>query len=362
MLSLTVSLIPLIGHRITSYINNLHPKKYSGLYSLIESIIDRTIPLWNQTLTPLKNRPSSWRFKRIVLRFDPDPDALSDSEYPQQEDDEDEDDYYERRDEWAEDLRQTVLPEPEIFSPPEKPKETVDLRRDYGHRGLQIIVKFANIELTPEKPDYEGGTWHVEGQLNEHIIATALYYYDNENITESHLAFRQQSSTDDADYMGYPQGVHGWLEDIYGCEADGPAVQEIGEVLCSEGRLLTFPNILQHQVQPFKLEDPTKKGHRKILALFLVDPGMHIISTANVPPQQKEWWSEEVDRQMEDSGKAMGKLSTELKDKVFGDVEDFPIGMDEAKELRLKLMEERKEYAIAGGRAFEKKVFSLCEH
>ena len=28
---------------------------------------------------------------------------------------------------------------------------------------LQIIVKLANIILTPEKPEYAGGTWHVEG-------------------------------------------------------------------------------------------------------------------------------------------------------------------------------------------------------
>jgi hypothetical protein len=41
----------------------------------------------------------------------------------------------------------------------------VDLARDYAKRGLQIIVKLANIHLTPEKPEYAGGTWHVEGQL-----------------------------------------------------------------------------------------------------------------------------------------------------------------------------------------------------
>ena len=41
----------------------------------------------------------------------------------------------------------------------------MDIKRDYAHRGLQIVVKLANIELTPEKPTYEGGTWHVEGQM-----------------------------------------------------------------------------------------------------------------------------------------------------------------------------------------------------
>jgi hypothetical protein len=43
--------------------------------------------------------------------------------------------------------------------------DNVDIRRDYGTRGLQIIVKLANIHLTPESPSYEGGAWHVEGQL-----------------------------------------------------------------------------------------------------------------------------------------------------------------------------------------------------
>ena len=45
--------------------------------------------------------------------------------------------------------------------------DTLDLREVYGKHGrpLQIIVKLANIELTPEKPKYEGGTWHVEGTL-----------------------------------------------------------------------------------------------------------------------------------------------------------------------------------------------------
>lgn len=31
----------------------------------------------------------------------------------------------------------------------------IDLMADYAHRGLQIIVKLANIQLTPDKPGYE---------------------------------------------------------------------------------------------------------------------------------------------------------------------------------------------------------------
>ena len=40
-----------------------------------------------------------------------------------------------------------------------------------------VIVKLANIVLTPEKPRYEGGSWHVEGMMNERIVASGIYYY-----------------------------------------------------------------------------------------------------------------------------------------------------------------------------------------
>lgn len=56
--------------------------------------------------------------------------------------------------------RRLIKPDTGSFQPPPATdsQENVDLRRDYGHRGLQIIVKLANIELTSERPEYEGGT------------------------------------------------------------------------------------------------------------------------------------------------------------------------------------------------------------
>jgi Protein of unknown function (DUF4246) len=50
----------------------------------------------------------------------------------------------------------------------------------------------------------------------------------------------------------------------------------------------------QHRVSPFKLQDPTKPGHRRFIALWLVDPHQRIVSTANVPPQQLDWWAEAI--------------------------------------------------------------------
>ena len=194
---------------------------------------------------------------------------------------------------------------------------------------------------------------------NEHICATALYYYSNENIKDSTLAFRQQSSTEATDEIQYRQDYHDWLPAIFGCESEGPGLQFVGSVKTREGRLLTFPNILQHQVQPFSLVDPTKPGHRKILALFLVDPHVKVLSTANVPCQQRDWWRGHI----AELGTSLDRLPLELRDAVFNGVtDDFPISPEEAKDLRLKLMDERKAFVIRHDEAFKGSEFSLCEH
>ncbi|KAF8874335.1 hypothetical protein BD779DRAFT_257282 [Infundibulicybe gibba] len=362
------------GAKITSYINNLHPQEHEDLYRIIEEIISCSIPLWNMSLTPSK--APGYGYHRITYKYceyDPDPEELPSEEGPQQGEDEDEDEYNERRKEWIRDMRVVVQPEPKAFQPltvPDrweseylqedgtlKPDMTIDLRRDFCEKGLQVIVKLANIHLTPENPEYPGGSWHVEGQLNEHICATALYYYDSHNITPGHLAFRQQVNPDEAQDVGYQQDHHDWLWEVFGCENEEPGIQHVGAVETREGRLVTFPNILQHKVQPFELADPTKPGHRKILALFLVDPNIKIISTANVPCQRRDWWREYI----EANGNALGRLPIELHDLVF-DLVDFPLDFDEAASLRLELMEERKRYVADVNEALKENIFSLCEH
>jgi hypothetical protein len=86
-------------------------------------------------------------------------------------------------------------------------------------------------------------------------------------------------------------------------------------------------------VSPFQLADPTKPGHRKIIALFLVDPNVKIISTAHVLCQRRGWWeavnSEKLPSLFDD-------LLTELNQIILENVE-FPIGMEEAKKQPRKL-------------------------
>ena len=161
--------------RITSYINNLHPYRHTELYDVIAKVVSKVIPLWNATLTPLQSnsRPPP----RIEVEGesydtdDPEPD------FPKE--DGDWHAYQDQREDWRA-SRIVIEPEPKDFKTPEQrlyeyspdyvqKKGPLDLRNEYGQ--LQIIVKLANIHLTPEKPDYEGGTWHVEEQLNENMYS-----------------------------------------------------------------------------------------------------------------------------------------------------------------------------------------------
>lgn len=55
----------------------------------------------------------------------------------------------------------------------------------------------------------------MKGLPNEHICASALYYYDSANVTDSHLAFRENIDTEF--FMGaYEQHRYDGLVEIYG--------------------------------------------------------------------------------------------------------------------------------------------------
>ena len=145
---------------------------------------------------------------------------------------------------------------------------------------------------------------------------------------------------------------------MYNIKQDASAIQTLGEVLTRQGRLLAFPNVHQHRVSSFKLKDPSKPGHRKILALFLVDPYIRTISTANVPPQQQEWWAE----QTYEASEKMRSLPTEVFQGIVDSMEDCPYSLSKAKEYREKLMEERRADADTLNKEFEDTRVSFCEH
>ncbi len=331
---------------LKSYVNSLHPIKHADLYPVLEKLVDCAIPLWNESL--------SWFHDRIRLKIystsDEDYFIPEGMKYDGASDHSEDSEFFDIDDdylEWKEETRVLTQHEPREFIPFDvlRQKRTesklpagampVDLREKFADSGLQVIFKLANIHLTPEKPEYQGGSWHVEGALNEHICATALYYYDEENITDSYLSFRQSIEVEELSMM-HAQSEFNSLEEYFGVEQEGPAIQELGKVLTREGRLLAFPNVLQHCVHNFELKDKSRPGHRKLLAMFLVDPHIRVLSTANVAPQQRDWWAEEV-RRIE----AFARLPQELFDHIIAEVDGSLFDYERACEIRDKIMGER---------------------
>eukprot|EP01114_Cavostelium_apophysatum_P009162 TRINITY_DN2223_c0_g1_i3.p1 TRINITY_DN2223_c0_g1~~TRINITY_DN2223_c0_g1_i3.p1 ORF type:complete len:549 (-),score=111.06 TRINITY_DN2223_c0_g1_i3:75-1721(-) len=324
---------------IESYINNLHPKEHAALYPVIAEIFDYFVPMFEKVLTDLRYpRPN-----RLVADAYKWYDDLKKKINKKNGKKENSYDYYDDE-EWEDKVpKQPEIPE---FKAPAE-QETVSLKG----KKLQVIVKLANIVLTPEKPQYAGGSWHVEGMKNESIVASGIYYYVSENISESRLGFRTSVCEPD-----YEQNDNQGVEAMYGLTNDGPLNQQLGLVETKGGRCIAFPNVLQHRVAPFELQDKTKPGHRKILVFFLVDPTIHVLSTATVPPQQKSWLMGEVS-------------STEFFKNLGGDVNkevdkyvDWPMSLEVAKEHREKLMKERKFFVKENCERLFERPFSLCEH
>ncbi|MFC9700845.1 DUF4246 domain-containing protein [Streptomyces sp. NPDC056943] len=307
-----------------SYVNNVHPEAHHELASLLPDLFARMRPLLENVLTDLRHpRP---------LRIEADPYGWYDSEpaRPDEASFSDAEAYDEAVNAWEDALedwwenRRPVVPDAPDFTAPESPDESA--RVDLRGCGLQVIVKLATIHLTPDKPEYAGGSWHVEGMLNERIVSTAIYYWDSENITESRLSFR--AALDDPHYE---QNDDNGLRDVYGLENEDALNQLLGSASTPAGRCLAFPNVLQHRVGDFRLVDPTRPGHRKILAFFLVDPSEKIVSTSDVPPQQP--WSD---------------TST--------------MTLEQANAYREQLMQERKFFVDEHNEQLYEREFSLCEH
>jgi len=183
-----------------SYINNLDPRNHENLYKSIELVVEATVPYFEKVLSELVSLDDNYKTLSVTLTGRP----------------------------------------------------------------LQIIVGMQNIYLTPKKPKYAGGKWHIDGMKNERIVASAIYYYDVSNITEI-LAFRVIANASDAP-------------------------TEIGNVVAQSNRLVVYPNLYEHSVLPFELANKSQPGYRKVITLFLVDPATKMLSTGHVPPLQKAWY------------------------------------------------------------------------
>lgn len=243
-----------------------------------------------------------------------------------------------------------------VFVPPKllptlPPRAAASPPFSLRNRMLQVIWKIGQIRLTPEQPKYPGGSWHTEGMRDEAIVATAIYYAESENVTASHLAFREQ--VEEPDYEQYDdQGV----KLMFNLEDRRSLNQPLGSCATLPKRMLAWPNTLQHCVQPFELTDREKPGHRSIVVAFLVDPYLRIPSTTSVPPQQREWLVMEL--------RAMSRFWRLPQDCFACIVKHLEGGMsfEQAVERRERLMMERKFFVQGSNEQWFERPFSLCEH
>lgn len=170
-------------------------------------------------------------------------------------------------------------------------------------------------------------SWHLEGIREENIIATGIYYYNFDNVTDSHLKFR--TVVGDVCEIDYPQNCDTYVEYHYGmnyCDGkfgDTETTIELGKINTTEDMCLVFPNFLQHKVEEFELINKKKSGNRDILVFFLIDPRKKIVSTSDVVKNE--------------------------------------MTLEETKVYRELLMFQRK-YEVKDQQNFFERGWSLCEH
>ncbi|KAF3076612.1 hypothetical protein CFAM422_001081 [Trichoderma lentiforme] len=379
--------------KVDSYINNLHPIDHADMYTTIERFITLALPAWDviyrwpeefchQRITNefvtydckvphlCAGRECSWlniptaEFVRrdTEISKEPTPPTRANGmdghllnlklerneshleKFLRQSIDEGHEwchDMIEGREnhvhKWFYDTHPLRLPEPELDEVPVfskcVPLSSTDARSSAifspKNNRLQVIVQLTEIRLSPEKPEYKGDLWKVDGMLNEHIVSTALFCYDSDNITDGHLYFDTPPQDVVTDFV-HETPNYDTLR-AFGILPGGKDFQVLGRVRIDPGTAIFYPNIYRHHQGSFSLADSSRSGYRKVLKLCLVDPSIPIISTSNIPPQQWAWWK---NCKIHNEGlDLVGKLPPELQNMVFSDA-DFPITNDEAKRLR----------------------------
>lgn len=164
------------------------------------------------------------------------------------------------------------------------------------------------------------------------------------------MSFRHIAETASLSEVEHEQNDTVWLQQVFGMNIGDAAVQETGIIRCHEGRMVVWPSTIQHRYNRFHILDRSQKGNVKVLGLFLVDPNIRIISTANVPPQRLDWAFEGTNPdELESLNESLDKLSMGFQDRR----ENLPFSMNEAKRLHAQVFKELIEFTKYTSVAFE---------
>ncbi|EAW08459.1 DUF4246 domain-containing protein [Aspergillus clavatus NRRL 1] len=357
---------------IVSYINNLHPVNHRSIYAMIEDLFNMTVCQWNATLTPLKDMlHSRARIEFKKAEYYPISKEVEE-QLPKTRPGEAQAEYEDRLEAWRMAHMKVVQPDAGKFLPwavppwmmsmlppdlptPVRIEQGVELDKDYGRRGLQFFLRIASYDLTPERPYFQSD-WHCEGQMNEHVIAMMHYVFHMDNVQDPVLEFRQISEIASLLDVEHEHNDHAWLKQVYDLEVGEPSVQVIGKIRSTLGRAVTYPSTLQHRMNRFGLVDKTRPGSAKAVIIFLIDPNVRIISTANIPPQRLDWTFDGVNPQELDGlNHMLDKLTREFRERK----DSLPISMNEARRLHDEVYWERAEYTKYQQAAFCSNLVSL---
>jgi hypothetical protein len=144
------------------YINNVHPTRHKDLYSVIPEILQLALPMFERVLSDMVRPLLRMRIITSVKDGQTDEesaDCIWDGPVVRA-DPSSEEEYDNHPERW---LAKHSFRTPDARELYDGDLEVMKDRISLRGRTLQVIVKLANVILTPEKPRFSGGEWHVEG-------------------------------------------------------------------------------------------------------------------------------------------------------------------------------------------------------
>ena len=143
------------------YINNIHPTRHKEVYLVIPEILERAIPMFERVLSDLLRPLVPMRIATSGVRGYGSEETVgcvwaNGIPYPSPSS---EDEHYANH----------KLRTPDARGKYDGNLQVMNNRISLKGRTLQVFVKLANIVLTPERPEYPGGRWHVEGSQSRFV-------------------------------------------------------------------------------------------------------------------------------------------------------------------------------------------------
>ncbi|KAJ2702254.1 hypothetical protein FB645_004349 [Coemansia sp. IMI 203386] len=291
-----------------SYINNIHPEEHADMYVSISKIISKAIPLLEQVLTDWEH-PRDLRIPYdfdTCLEFPTEHPAKFGGKFNMYSEEYDGCAYYQAVDEWKDTIIDTT-PDPEEFVEPERPMVPYSLR----NKNLQVVVEIA-----------DKGRTYLSDTASENIIATVEYYYDSKGEKPLTIEFQEGVECDILKIEdAYDFLAHIILFGIRMGDKGDSYIQSAGSIDAKQGRLVCYPNV-------YEQDRHYGDGATKWLKMYFIDPAVRIVSTAIVPPQQKDWWTKTVSS----VPSRISKLPLEVQEMVLKHV-DSPMSFERACEI-----------------------------